>query len=170
MLGFYENFPQTIHLTETYTSPLSKKYVQEKLVHVLREVNGKTFSFEEIGSPTMSNSSVIFMFGIADTNGFKFLNEAQAKRLHEAISASSLRTMDWFCAIRYYKNTQPKKTPLKFDYYIMRFVFTEKNKIVFQVSHERGPRYVSPQDLVLFLVRILNGKLKRRALQYKEED
>jgi len=169
MLGLYENFPQTIHFSEAYTSPLSKQDLQQKLVQVVREVNGKELSFEETCSPTMPNSTVIFMFGIADTDGFKFLNDVQVQRLQDAISASALRTMDFFCAIRYYKNTLPRRTPLKFDYYVIRLSFAEKDKMLFQVSHERGPRYISPQEFVSFVVRTLNGKSKHKTLQYKGE-
>jgi len=169
MLGRYENFPQIIHFSETYNSSLSKHRLQQKLIQVLQEVNGKTFSFEETGNPSMPNCSVIFMFGIADTDGFKFFNETQSQRLHDAISKGPLKTIDWFCAIRYYKNTQLKRTPLKFDYYVLRIAFTEKNTVQFLVSHERGPRYVSPEDFVEFVVSGLNGKSKRKTLQQKEE-
>ena len=169
MLGLYENFPETVHLSETYASPLHRQSLQQRLAQVFQEINGKTLSFEETGGPAVHNSSVIFMFGIADTDGFKFLNETQAQRLNDAISSGALRTMDWFCAIRYYKNTQPKRTPLKFDYYVLRLAFTERDKVQFQVSHERGPRYISPQDFVSFVVRTLNGKSKRKVLQYRGE-
>jgi hypothetical protein len=165
MLGLYENFPVTIHLSETYASTLSRQKLQQKLVDVFLEINGRALSFEEIGNPAVPNCSVIFMFGIADTDGFKFLNEAQAQRLHEAISSRSLHAMDWFCAIRYYKNTQPKRTPLKFDYYVLRIAFTERDTVQFQVSHERGPRYISPEEFVSLIVRTLNSKSKRKTLQ-----
>ena len=170
MLGLYENFPQTIHLLENYGSILSRQKLQQKLVTVIQELNGRARSFEEIGNPAVPNCSVIFMFGIADTDGFKFLNDTQAQRLHEAIFSGKLQSIDWFCAIRYYKNTQPKRTPLKFDYYVLRIAFNEKNAIQFQVSHERGPRYISPKDFVSFIVGILNGKSKRKILQLKSDD
>jgi hypothetical protein len=170
MLGQYENFPETIHLSETYASTLSRQKLQQKLVYVFQELNGRAFSFEEIGNPAVPNCSVIFMFGIADTDGFKFLNEAQTQRLHEAISSGSLHAMDWFCGIRYYKNTQPKRTPLKFDYYVLRITFTERDTMQFQVSHERGPRYISPEEFVSFIVDTLNSKSRRKTLQRKNED
>jgi hypothetical protein len=170
MLGLYENFPATIHLSETYASTLSRQKLQQKLVDVFQELTGRNFSFEEIGTPAVPNASVIFMFGIADTDGFKFLNEAQAQRLHGAISSGSLHTMDWFCCVRHYKNTQPKRTPLKFDYYVLRITFTERNTMQFQVSHERGPRYISPEDFVSLIVRTLNSKSKRKTLERKFED
>jgi hypothetical protein len=170
MLGLYENFPATIHLSETYASTLSRQKLQQKLVDVFQEINGRTFSFEEIGNPAVPNCSVIFMFGIADTDGFKFLNEAQAQRLHNAISSRSLHAMDWFCGIRYYKNTKPKRTPLKFDYYVLRIAFTERDTAQFQVSHERGPRYISPEEFVSLIARNLNSKSRRKILQSKSDD
>jgi len=170
MLGLYENFPEIIHLSETYASTLPRQKLQQKLVYVIQELNGRPFSFEEIGNPAVPNCSVIFMFGIADTDGFKFLNDEHAKRLQSAVTSRSLDTLDWFCAIRYYKNTQPKRTPLKFDYYVLRIAFIERDTMQVQVSHERGPRYISPEDFVSFIVRTLNGKSKRKTLQRKSED
>ena len=33
--------------------------------------------------------------------------------------------MDFFCSIRYYKAYREKRTPLKFDYYMLRTVFAK---------------------------------------------
>jgi hypothetical protein len=169
MFGLYENFPQTIHYTETFTSDLSKQKLEQKLAQVFYDINRRTFSFEETGNPTVPNASVIFEFGIADTNGFNFLNEEEAKKLQKALAVNPLRGLDWFCGIRYYKNTEPKKTPLKFDYYMLRLSFSEKGAVQFLVFHERGPRYISPQDLVAFIVRKINGKSKRKNLKPTEQ-
>ena len=109
MLGFYENFPHSIHLTETFTSPLSKRKLQEKIIQTFQETNRKTFSFEEVGNPTIPNCEVIFEFGIADAENFCYLDEEEAKKLREALGGEEpLQSMDWFCGIRYYKNAQRK--------------------------------------------------------------
>jgi hypothetical protein len=70
MLGFYENFPQNIHLTDTFISPLSKKSIQRQLVQVFQDLNRKNFSFEDIGNPTVPGGTVIFELGIADEQSF----------------------------------------------------------------------------------------------------
>jgi hypothetical protein len=168
MLGFYENFPANIHRADLFTSSLSKNKLQQRLTRVLHEANCRTFSFEEVGNPTVPNSSVIFEFGIADTGGFNFIDEAEAKKMLSAIAHEPLRLMDLFCGIRYYKKTAEKKSPLKFDYYMMRIGFGENSAVELQVCHERGPRYLSPEDLVNFVVGKVNGASARKILKPNE--
>jgi hypothetical protein len=169
MFGRYVNFPQNIQHSETFASTLSRQKIQLKLAQVFLELNCKTFSFEETGTPSVPNCSVIFEFGIADTGGFDFLDEEEATALRKALAAESMRVMDWFCSIRYYKNTTPKKTPLKFDYYMLRQTFGERGSVQFLVFHERGPRYIAPEDLVALIVRVVNGKSKKKTLTRLEE-
>jgi hypothetical protein len=131
-------------------------------------VNSKTFSFEDVGNPTVPGCTVIFEFGIADSNSFTFIDEEEAKKMLTALSDEPCRVMDFFCAIRYYKDYASAKKPLKFDYFMARFVFTEESQMELQVFHERGPRYVSPRDLITFLQKKINegsamGKLKQVA-------
>ncbi len=165
MLGHWENFPRQIHLSTTFAMASSKEATQQKLVKTFHELNGRNFSFEEVGSPAVPGGIVIFMFGIADADGFKFLNDAQTQRLEDALDTEPLETIDWLLAIRYYRNTQPKRKPLKFDYYALRLTFGEKDTFQVLVSHERGPRYVNPDDLVTFLAKKVNEASKRKALR-----
>jgi hypothetical protein len=75
--------------------------------------------------------------------------------------------MDLFCAVRYYKEKTEKRTPLKFDYYIMRAVFG-KNAVEVRVFHERGPRYISPEDIVTFLAKKINKTSTKKILKKVE--
>jgi hypothetical protein len=165
MLGFYENFPQTIHRTEAFTSRLSKKKLQQKIARVFQKINSETFTFEEVGIPTVPNCTIIFEFGIADTGDFCYLNEEEAGKLQEAVGAEPLKVMDWFCGIRYYKNAAGKRTPLKFDYYMLRIGFGEKGTVEFLVFHERGPQYISPQDFADFITRRVNEGANKKTLK-----
>jgi hypothetical protein len=169
MLGFYENFPQNIHRTETFTSPLSKRKLQQKITQVFQELNCKTFSFEEVANPTVPECTVIFEFGIADTENFCYLTEAEAQKLQKALDSEALQVMDWFCSIRYYKNVAEKRTPLKFDYYMLRMSFGEKGAVEVSVFHERGPRYISPEDLVEFIEHRVNKAAPRKILKGAEK-
>jgi hypothetical protein len=168
MLGFYENFPGNIHRTDIFTSSLSKRKLQQRLTQALQKVNRKNLSFEEIGNPSIPNCTVIFEWGIADAEGFNYIDEEEAQKILNAIAHEPFRTIDFFCVIRYYKNAAAKKTPLKFDYYMMRMGFGENNSVEFQVFHERGPRYVSPEDLVKFLVCKVNEASARKILKLTE--
>jgi hypothetical protein len=163
MLGKYQNFPVGIHFTERFSCSTSSRQLQQKLIQRLCEVNQKTFSFEEVANPTIPDSTLIFEFGLAEMDGFSFIDEEETKKVLALKDA--LHVMDFFCSIRYYKSVDGKKTPLKFDYYMVRLHFS-KGEVVFQLFHERGPRYVSPEDLTLFIVNKANegsvGRILKR--------
>ncbi|MCW4010872.1 MAG: hypothetical protein NWF05_09680 [Candidatus Bathyarchaeota archaeon] len=169
MLGLYENFPLTIHLSETFTFTLARRKLQRKIVQALQEVNRQTFSFEEVGTPTVPNCTVIFEFGIADAEGFSFLTEEEAQRLQERLDVEPMKIMDWFCGIRYYKNAKKKKAPLRFDYYMLRLDFPEKDTMTSSVFHERGPRYITPEDIIALIECRVNLSSKRKILKRNKQ-
>ncbi|MBE3116097.1 hypothetical protein IMZ68_02735 [Candidatus Bathyarchaeota archaeon] len=57
-----------------------------------------------------------------------------------------------------------KKTALKFDYYMIRTIFGS-NIVEIQISHQRGPRYISPEDLTSFMVNKVNEASQRKVLK-----
>lgn len=172
MSATFEGFPELrIHAKETLTFKLSQRKLQQRLVEVLRAVNSRTFTFEDLGSPAIPDGTVIFEAGVADANSFTFIDEEEAKKVVAALRREPFRVMDFFCAIRYYKDYASSKKPLKFDYYITRFFFSE-GVVELQVFHERGPRYVSPKDMVTFLTDRINEtsarKILKRIKQHRE--
>lgn len=164
MLGFYDNFPLNIHRIENFSTLFSNKKLQKRLINVLSEINRRTFSFEEITYPTLPECTVIFEAGLAEAQSFNYIDEEEAKKVLNALRKSPFQTMDFFCALRYYKGTADKKKPLKFDYYMLRVIFG-KNAVEIRVFHERGPRYISPEDIVTFLVNMINSASKRKFLK-----
>ncbi len=168
MIGFYENFPVNIHRTDSFTSLLSSRKLQQRLVQVLCKINRATFSFEQVAYPTVPHGTVIFEAGLAEAKSFNYIDEEETKRVFTALEKTPFQTMDFFCAIRYYKGAEEKKTPLKFDYYLMRFIFGKNSVVEIQVFHERGPRYISPEDLVAFLVNEINKTSARKILKMVE--
>jgi len=167
MLGFYENFPANIHRIENFTSLLSSRKLQQRLIQVLHDINRETFSFEEVAYPTVPECTIIFEVGLADAKSFNYIDEEETKRALSALRKATFQTMDFFCAVRYYKGVA--KAPLKFDYYLMRFVFG-KNSVEIQVFHERGPRYISPEDIITFLVNKIDEASARKILKKIESD
>jgi hypothetical protein len=164
MLGFYENFPVNIHRIEAFATTLSSKRLQRRLIQVLHDVNRRKFSFEEVSCPTVPECTVIFEAGLADAGSFNYIDEEETKKVLSALRKAPFQIMDLFCAVRYYKDVAKKKKPLKFDYYMMRAVFG-KNTVEIRVFHERGPRYVSPEDLITFLVTKVNETSARKILK-----
>jgi len=163
MLGLYENFPQTIHKTTHFTFSISNRNLQQALVKMLHEINGKTFSLKEIAYLATSQCTVIFEFGIADASNFNYLDAEELRKIMNAAKKKPLQIMDFFCSLRYYR-IKEKKTPLKFDYYFIRFIF-DKNLMETQISHERGPRYVSPEELANLVVKKVNGTFSKKVLK-----
>jgi hypothetical protein len=169
MLGFYENFPVNVHRIDEFVTRLSSKRLQRKLIQVLHGVNRSKFSFDEVACPTVPKCAIIFEVGLADAGSFNYIDEEETLKVLSSLRKVPFQIMDFFCAVRYYKGIVEKKKPLKFDYYIMRAIFG-KNTVEIRVFHERGPRYISPEDLVTFLVTKVNetsarGVLKKTAAE-----
>jgi hypothetical protein len=163
-LGIYDNFPQNVHHTETFSSILTSKQLQQKLIQTLHEANRREFSFEEVSIPTVPQGRVIFEFGLAQSTDFNFLDDEEAKEAMAFLAKERLHSLDFFCAIRYYRGSGEKKSALKFDYYMLRTVFG-KDTFEVQVFHERGPRYVSPQELTAFVSERLNEASTKKVLK-----
>jgi hypothetical protein len=163
-LGFYENFPSNIHMVESFNSTISSKQLQQRLIQVFYELNRKELSFEEVANPTIPECKLIFELGLAEAKSFNYIDEEELGKALNLLEKERLHTMDFFCAIRYYKGNAEKKTALKFDYYLLRTVY---NRDVFeiQVFHQRGPRYISPEDLTLLIFNKINEAAKRKVLK-----
>lgn len=164
MLGFYGNFPENVHKTSHFAISVSKKRLQQALIQTFHKVNSETYTLEDIANPSVPQSTVIFEFGIAEANSFNYLDDEEANRALKIVRKKPFRVMDFFCAIRYYKTLNEKKTPLRFDYYILRFIFN-KNSIETQVFHERGPRHLSPEDIVNFVANKINETFSKKVLK-----
>ncbi|MEM3443198.1 MAG: hypothetical protein QXM86_05020 [Candidatus Bathyarchaeia archaeon] len=164
MLGLYENFPPNVHKTLSFSTLLSNKRLQQILIQTLSEINGKTFDLKEFSDPLIPNCTVIFEFGIAEASTFNYLDAEETNKILKIIQKRPFQIMDFYCAIRYYKTQNGKRTPLKFDYYILRLIF-DGGLLEARVFHERGLQYVSPTDLVQFIVNKINTKTSRKLLK-----
>jgi hypothetical protein len=164
MLGLYNNFPLNIHRIDSFSTHFSSKKLQQRMMQVLREINRGHFSFEEVAYPTVPDCVIIFEVGLAEAESFNYIDEEETTKVFNALRKAPFQTMDFFCSIRYYTGHGEKKKPLKFDYYMMRAIFG-KNAVEIKVFHERGPRYISPEDLVTFLVAKVNETSTRQILK-----
>jgi hypothetical protein len=168
MIAVYERFPELcIHDRELFTTKLSSKQLQQKLILAIRRINGKTFTFEEMGNPSLPACTVLFEFGIAEANNFSYIDEEEAKKVQAYLKKQAFKIMDFLCAIRYYKDYSSNKKPLRFDYYLTRFIFNEC-MMELQIFHERGPRHISPRDIVTFLSNRINESSPRKFLKQTE--
>ena len=164
MLGLYNNFPLNIHRIDSFSTHFSSKKLQQRMMQVFREINRRRFSFEEVAYPTVPGCVILFEVGLAEAESFNYIDDEETTKVFNALRKAPFQTMDFFCAVRYYKGRVEKKKPLKFDYYMMRAIFG-KNAVEVRVFHERGPRYISPEDLVTFLVTKVNETSARKILK-----
>ncbi|MBS7615780.1 hypothetical protein KEJ45_01080 [Candidatus Bathyarchaeota archaeon] len=164
MLGFYEGFPETVHKAARFAVTVSNKKLQQAIIQTLQKLNSEKLNLEEVTEPLMPNCSVMFEFGIADGDTFSYLNQEEAMKALEKVRKITLQTLDFFCATRYYKEQSGRRTPLKFDYFLLRIVFYP-NFMEAYVFHERGPMHVSPEDIINFIVSKINSAFPRKALK-----
>jgi len=167
MLGFYENFPQTIHKTAVFSFSLSIRKLQQIIAQTFHMLNQSFFELDNITFPSILKCKVAFEFGIAETEKFKYLDDEELSEITSFLRSNSFQIIDAFCAIRYYKVNNEKKTPLKFDYYLIRLLFNKKI-MEMQIFHERGPRYMTPEDIVDFLGRKVNENNAKKILKQLE--
>jgi hypothetical protein len=165
MLGLYKNFPKEIHKKTLFATSLSNRRLQRALTQILQKLNNESFSLEEVCGGSIPHCKTIFEFGIAEDLMFNYLDRQEEKRVLKVIRKKPFTAMDFFCAIRYYIIRNNRKKPLRFDYYMLRLLFNNKTSMEIRVFHERGPRHVSPEDIVRFVARKLNETLPRKKLK-----
>jgi hypothetical protein len=149
-------------MVESFNSTLSNRQLQQRLIQGLYEINRKEFSFEEAANPTIPECKLVFEFGLAEYENFNYIDEEEVKKVRNQLGKENFPIMDFFCAIRYYKGE--KKKALKFDYYLLRTVYN-KDTLEIQVFHKKGPRYLSPEDLTLFIFNKINETSKKKILK-----
>ena len=165
MLGSYENFPETIHGKACFAVSLPNKRLQQTVITTLQKLNVKTCSVESITSPSIPQCAVSFEFGIAEGQDFNYVDDEEKIRMLQAVRKKAFLTMDFLCALRYHKTNEGKeKTPLRFDYYVIRLTFGE-GSMEARVFHERGPRHLEPEDLIHLIADEINQACRKKALR-----
>ena len=165
LLGRYENFPQNVHGIARFTCKSSKSKVQHWILRTLHGLNEQVFSLKDMATFSSSECEVSFEFGIADGIEFNFLDEEELDKLQGSIVKEALPSLDFLCAVCYHIIKNGKRVPLKFDYYILRFVFRNKNSLELWMSHQRGVQRVSAEDLITFITKRVNEELSQNRLR-----
>lgn len=163
MLGRYENFPEMYHGIIRFRYQVPTKKLQEIVLHVLYELNneGKGFNLPSIHA--VSDCKVNFDFGIADGMTFSYLEKETLTACSEIVQKDELPVLDFICIVRYYKKDGRDRRPLKFDYYLLRFLFYDET-VEFQIFHERGTRRLSIEDLLKIIFNRFEKELTENEL------
>ncbi len=162
LLGRYENFPQVVHGTARFTFPCSTLQLQQVIFEVAHQLNQEAYSAKDLAPLLTPNCQVSFEFGIAEDTAFNYLDTEELKRFQKQIETKPLRVIDIFSVLRYHIiDANGKRTPLKFDYNMLRFTFSRRTMELL-VSHERGNQRISIEEFITFLTKKINEKLKER--------
>ena len=164
MLGLYENFPKNPHRTVHFDTLISSKRLQDVLIQIFYHLISQSLDIEEVANPSIPRCTVFFEFGIGEVNNFNFIDHKEKDRVLKTIQKKSFQIMDFLCSIRYYKMRNGRKTPLRFDYYMLRFTFN-KNTMEMQVFHERGPMHILPEEITAFIANKINEKFSKKILK-----
>jgi hypothetical protein len=169
MFGFYEAFPRNMHKIVHFVTPISSRRLQQTLIQLLHELNKTTLRLEDVGTPSMTDSVALFEFGVAEDNGFNYLNDEETAKALKIIQRTPPRILDFLCAVRYYRILDEIRKPLKFDYYMLRFTFNPKF-LELQLFHERGPMHILPEEFVEFIIKKINEIFRGRVLKPLKND
>ncbi|MGA2308268.1 MAG: hypothetical protein ABSG57_01810 [Candidatus Bathyarchaeia archaeon] len=130
-------------------------------------LNSENLSLEEVAAPSIPGCNVIFEVGVAEGNDFNYLDGEERERLLGALNKKPFQVMDFLCVIRYRRMVEERKARMRFDYYMLRLLFGE-SLVEVQVSHEKGIRHTSPEDLVKLVVDRVNGAFSKKVLRPSE--
>lgn len=163
-LGFYKNFPQTIHRIVHFSVSFSTRKLQQVLIKTLQKMNTKTYNIEALASPSVPKCAVDFEFGIAEGKGFNYIDQEETDKTLQALQEKPFGIMDFLCAVLYHRTQGKERTTLRFDYFMLRLAFKE-GSMEMRVFHERGPRHVEPQDIIRLVTDEINQACKKKALK-----
>jgi hypothetical protein len=164
LLGRYQNFPETVHGVTRFGYQTPTRDIQKAILCILHRLNKETFSLGTVTPYLKQKCEVGFEFGVAEGVGFNFLDQTELERCLESVNEAEAEILDFFFAVRYHRaGDGGKRVPLRFDYYVLRFLFQESS-LEMRIRHERGPRRVPLDDLTEFLVEQMNVELSQRQL------
>jgi len=163
LLGRFENFPEIYHGIVQLRHQSPSKKLQEIILQALHNLTREDgFVFPSIQA--VSDCKVNFDFGIADGATFNYLKGEMLNASLETVLKDALPVLDFICVVRYYrKDGRGCYKPLKFDYYLLRFLFHDEN-VDFQIFHERGTRRLSIEDLSTTIINMVDEGLSENGL------
>lgn len=164
MLGFYEDFPVFPHAKAEFTCAASTKMLQEAIVATAYNLNGQEFDLSVI-APTKIGCKIGFEFGVAEGAIFNYLDLEEVERFRKSLAKKEMIfCTDFLCIVKYHVANGGKQQPLKFDNYMLRFIF-RKPLVQLRVFHEKGTQRLSMEELIEFLMKQVNAELKKMGVK-----
>ncbi len=163
MEGVYENFPEMHHGAAFFSSQVSPQILQKILFRLFYRIN---MGEETVDMPIFVSRGIQLMpeIGIAENLSFSFIDEEEKKRWLDKVEKKAFEILDFIWIARYYISEEGKNKPLKFDYYMLRFIFGSE-AMELRVHHERGTRRLPIEDLIRLIGEKINQELAREGEQ-----
>lgn len=152
-LGTYIAFPKRYHYAQRIMLREPPVIVQRALLNTLHKLNGQKTKNDLFSSFVGSDVEVILEIGVANGFSFDYLNMETLTTLLKAADERGFRILDFICIVRYYRFRDNKRVPLRFDFFLLRFLFNGRGELKVKVFHERGLQRIPAEYLVKFLLR-----------------
>jgi len=162
LLGTYEDFPPTYHSISRFSYTTPAKKLQRTLIQSLYRLN-RSKEGPDLPEFTQYNIKVELELGVADGLTFNYIDKETSKRCRDLIRTNAFQTLDLLCIVRYYAVEKASRNPLRFDYHMLRFQFSE-NEVELRVYHERGTRRLPIDELASFITQQINKELSRKKM------
>ena len=157
MEGVYTHFPDTYHCAALFLHKASRRKFQKSLIGLFYEMNMGEESFN-IQSITSHGIKIAFDIGIADELTFNFIDDEERKKWLSILNKREFEILDFLLVARYYVSRDGRDRPLRFDYYMLRFLFGRRS-VELRIYHEKGTRRLSIEDLVDLLYKGLRRRI-----------
>lgn len=160
MLGLYEDFPAFPHAKADFAGTVAARTLQNIILTMAYRLNMQEFDLKAIAS-TKIDCKIGFEFGIADGTSFNYFDREEMERCSKSLTTKeSVFNTDFFCIVKCYAINGAKRQPLRFDNYLLRFIF-RKPTLQLLVFHEKGTQRLSMEELIHFLANQVNAELKK---------
>lgn len=166
LLGVYPNFPAIIHGEASLSYNFSIIKLQQIIIQGLYKLNG----FSELCSLSMPNQlgmcdgKLGFEVGLANSLFFDFFSATQKSLLTDKLnSGEPFSLLDFLVIVTYHYLDEGKTKPLKFDYFLLRFLFS-RGRFKLQTFHERGSQRIAVQELIEHILAVINQEAKQLGL------
>ena len=162
MFGRYGSFPSKYHGRAKLTHVFASNKIQFFILQSLCELN----STREVDAFEFSNSedfaiATSFEVGIAENAFFHYLEPSKVSQYWLRLTRKEPSSiLDFLLIVKYYRNKDEKLVPLKFDHFILRFLFDSKT-FELLVFHERGIRRIQIRELLVYISKKISGKLEK---------
>ncbi|MEM2369725.1 MAG: hypothetical protein QXK73_00785 [Candidatus Bathyarchaeia archaeon] len=127
--------------------------IQKAILNTLYRLNGHEARDNLLSLIVGSDIEIILEVGVANGLSFDYLDTDTLNNLLRAINEKSFHLLDFLLVIRYYKLKSNRRIALRFDFFLLRFLFDEGGGLNILAFHERGLQRISAKELIRFLVK-----------------